>query len=166
MKDLIENKKIVIFCIFIFIVAFILIISTNNTSKSNGESISDNRDIEITHYDANQYIPVYIDEEDIINKYLNEFKNLVVYDVNEAYNVLNSKYRNLKFGNIDNFKSYVNNLMGLTFYNIKIDKYIVKNIDGYKYFDISATDGNRYIFKEISIMNYEVYLDNYTVDIG
>ena len=38
-------------------------------------------------------------------------------------------------------------------------------INGKKYFDIYASDDNRYIIKENSIMNYEVFLDEYTIEI-
>ena len=44
-------------------------------------------------YNSNEYIPVYITEEDIIKKYLNEFKNNMLYDIEEAYNSLNKEYR-------------------------------------------------------------------------
>ena len=56
-----------------------------------------------------------------------------------------------KISNIDSIK----NLENLTWLSL----------NGNKIFDILGTDGNRYIIKELSIMNYEVYLDNYTTTI-
>ena len=104
-------------------------------------------------------------DEDMVKKYLIDFKNLMLNDVEEAYDTLNSEYRNLKYNSIDEFIQYVNTSKSLSLYTLNVEKYSIKNINGYKYFDIYGTDGNRYIIKEISIMNYEVFLDNYTVEI-
>jgi len=165
MDNLKENKKIIIICLFIILVVIGITYLNKQMKINNSESILDNRFVEITHYNANEYIPVYMTEEDVMKKYLNDFKNLMINDTEEAYYLLNEIYRNMKFKDINEFIEYVNDLKSLSLYNLSVDKYNVKVVNGKKFFDIYGTDGNRYIIKEISIMNYEVYLDNYTVEI-
>lgn len=165
MDNLKNNKKVIIICILVVLVVLGIYYFSEQIKIQNSESLLENRDKEITRYEANQYIPVYMTEEDMIKKYLNDFKNLMINDVEEAYYTLNKEYRDLKYDSIDEFISYVNSLKSLSLYSLEVDKYSVKNIGGYKYFDIYGSDGNRYIIKEISIMNYEVFLDSYTMEI-
>lgn len=164
MENFKNNKKVIFIClVLIILVVLIALVVDRLKFKENSAFVESEK--EITRYEANQYIPVYMTDENIAIKYLNDFKNLVLTDINEAYNVLNKTYRTIKFKDIDDFNTYINDLDGALFYSLKVDKYVIKNINGYKYFDIYASDGNRYIFKELSIMNYEVYLDEYTIEI-
>jgi len=165
MDSLKDNKKTIFVCILLIIVVLGLYY-LNNFKNNRGDGLGYEADIEISRYDANQYIPIYMTEEDIIKKYLNDFKNLMIYDIEEAFYTLNEEYRTLKYDNINDFIEYVNSIKGVSLYNLSVDKYVVKSIDGNKFFDVEASNGERYIFKEISIMNYEVYLDSYTAYIG
>lgn len=165
MDDLKNNKKIIFICLLIVILFvggnYLIDLYKKNTS----EVILENSDEEIISYEANQYIPIYMTEEEMMNKYLTDFKNTMINNPSSAYNLLNEEYRKYKYNNIDEFISYVNELKSVAFYQLAVDKYDIKYINGKKVFDIVGTDGNRYIIKELSIMNYEVYLDNYTVTI-
>ena len=165
MDDLKKNKKIVFICIFLVIIFvggyYLIDLYKINTS----EIILENTDEEITSYEANEYIPVYMTQEEVMKKYLTEFKNTMISNPDSAYYLLNEEYRNFKYGSKDEFISYVNDMKSVSFYQLTVDKYDIKVINGKKVFDIVGTDGNRYIIKELSIMNYEVYLDNYTVAI-
>lgn len=165
MDNLKNNKKTIFYCILILLFVLGIYYFNELSKRNNSEGILENRDKEIVRYDANQYVPVYMTDEDMVKKYLIDFKNLMLNDVEEAYDTLNSEYRNLKYNSIDEFIQYVNTSKSLSLYTLNVKKYSIKNINGYKYFDIYGTDGNRYIIKEISIMNYEVFLDNYTVEI-
>lgn len=158
-----NNKKVIVICLVFIVLVVLIYFLTNKLSTFNENEIYER--VEITKYEANQYIPVYMTNDNMATKYLNDFKNLVLTDANEAYNVLNQKYRNKKFNDIYEFYQYIENLDGSLFYSLKVEKYMIKNSNGYKFFDIYASDGNRYIFKELSIMNYEVYLDDFTIEI-
>lgn len=165
MANLYKDKKIILVCLLL-ILGVVGLVYLNDYSKiKNSEGILENREEEIKRYEANQIIPVYMEEYDMVEKYLNDYKNLLLTDVNEAYSLLNEEYRNLKYSNIDDFYSYVNSIKSVALYQLTVDKYSVRIIDGKKFFDIYGTDGNRYIIKEISIMNYEVFLDTYTLEI-
>ena len=166
MDNLLKNKKIVIICVSLVVVLLVVYLVINKDknieySYDNDESIS-----YLKSYGVNEYIPVYVDESDIVVKYFNEFRNAMISNVDLSYELLNEKYRNAKFGSIDKYKEYLNNIISLSTYSSTVEVYKVIYSDGDKYFDVYDTDGYHYIFKENSIMNYEVYLDNYTIKIG
>ena len=162
MKNIIDNKKTIIICVFTIL--FVILISYLNNRKSNDDNILMNEK-QIQKYEANQIIPVNITDEDMAKKYLNDFKNLILSDIAEAYNTLNEDYRIQKFNDISEFQNYINDQLSVSFYSLSVEKYKVRMINGKKYFDIYASDDNRYIIKENSIMNYEVFLDEYTIEI-
>ena len=114
-------------------------------------------------YGSNEYVPVYVTEEDMVKKYLNDYKNNILNDIEEAYNSLNKEYREKRFGSLDKYQKYVNNFITMSTYSMEVDKYSVSSMSGDKIFNIYDKSGNQYIIREKSIMNYEVYLDEYTV---
>jgi len=157
-----KNKSISILIVFfILLLSFYLIREflasreIYNESYLNGEDYIMNSKV----YGVNEYSIVNITQEQMANIYLNDFKNNMYNDVNYAYQLLNEEYRNMKFGNIDNFISYVNSLNGN---NITIDRY---SIDSSNIITVYTENDIKYIFKIISVMEYEVYLDDYTVEI-
>ena len=165
METLKQNKKTVLRCcllIFIMLIVFIAnLISNKYIDKSEVEDYE-----YLKKYDCNQFVPIYITEEDMVKKYLNEYKNNMLFDVNEAWNSLNKDYRELKFGNIDKYVLYVNNFITLSTYSMEVDKYSVSSVGGKKLFNVFDKSGNQYLIKENSIMNYEIYLDEMTVNIS
>ena len=165
MANLLKNRKTIFVCIILVLLVFLVyilsIVDTSNTDYSRDEGIS-----YLKNYGVNEYIPVYVEEADVVIKYFNNYKNIMIRDVELAYNLLNKEYREEKYGNLENFKKYVNNLIRVTTYSMEVDVYKTIYSNGNKYFDVYDKDGNHYIFKEKSIMDYEVYLDNYTVEIN
>ena len=116
-------------------------------------------------------IKIYRSKKTLVptNNYINYTMNPKTYDVNEyktknnidqAYELLNEEYRSKKFNNIQEFKDYINsiniNTMSVEKYNISDDKKII---------DVYISDNDRFIFKIKSILEYEVYLDDTTVEI-
>ena len=83
-------------------------------------------------------------------------------DPERAYELLDEKYRMKKFGNIENFKEYINNLNYTTY---KVDKYYVDDKVNYTIYGVYDKNGNLFIFKTEGVMKYTVYLDDYTVEI-
>ena len=165
MDELKKNKKTIFLCFILFIiflvVALFIQFKDNILSLKGSEGINDN--IIIEHYDANEFIPIYVTESDVVKKYLNDYKNNMIYDINEAYNMLNKEYREKRFGSIDSYKEYVSRIMSTATYSMEVDKYSVTNLNGMKIFNIYDTSGYQYIIKEKSIMDIEIYLDENTV---
>lgn len=163
MEELLKNKKVIVICLFLIILVFVIyLISTNDNDikESNTEDYQ-----YLKRYNSNEYVPVYFTEEDVVKKYLNEYKNNMLYDVEEAYNSLNKEYREIKFKNLDGYKKYISDFISTFTYSMEVEKYAISYVNSNKLFNIYDNSGNQYIFKEISIMNYEIYLDEYTVEI-
>lgn len=164
MDNLKKNKKIIIFCIVLIIFTFILLlISLKNESIS--EYNTENYQY-LKKYKSNEYVPAYVTEEDVVKIYLNEYKNNMLFDLESAFNSLNKEYREARFKDLEGYKDYINDIISLSTYSMEVDKYSVTSINGNKVFNIFDKSGNQYIIKEKSIMNYEVYLDEYTVKIN
>ena len=94
--------------------------------------------------------------------YLNDYIHNMFYDVEKAYNLLDEEYRLEKFGSLDNFKIYVNNLEYSTYV---LSRYYKKDTNGYIIFGVYDKNGNFFAFKTKGVLQYTVYLDDYTVEI-
>lgn len=156
-----NNKLIVVCCILILFAIIYLFKDKMIFDKKFDYFVGDY----IDKYSSNQYMPVMIEEQDIIKIYFNEYKNNVLFDTENAFNSLNKDYREKRFGTYDKYVEYLNNNMGDSTYNANIVKYSVNNIGGKKVYSCEDDSGYKYIFKENFIMNYEVYLDDNTVEI-
>ena len=150
-------SKVIMICLLLLVGALIVVISNNKKNYDNTSyKVED-----IFNYDSNQYMEVIMNEQDVVSIYLNEYINNTNNNVEEAYKSLNEEYRLKKFESIDNYKDYLNN----TKLSNDLLKYGRTVINGYIIFDCIDRYGNRYLIKEKSIMNYEIYLDDYTVEI-
>ena len=164
MADLLKNKKIIIVCLIMIIAVLGSYNISNNREYLKKEPLKyENNDIE--KYEANTYIPIYVTESDIANKYLNDYKNIILSDISYAYDLLNNEYKNSKFETLNKFTEYINRKINISFYNLTVKEYSVFKQNGSKFYYIIASNEDKYIFKELSIMNYEVYLDDYTVEL-
>ncbi len=161
MENILKNKKIIFICIGLLLVTFIIYLFTINDKDILNDTIEDYTYLK--NYSSNEYVPVYVTEEDMVKKYLNDYKNNMLNDEEVAYNSLNKEYRDKRFGSLDKYKEYVNNSISISTYSMEVDKYSVSSMSGDKVFNIYDKSGNQYIIREKSIMNYEVYLDEYTV---
>ena len=161
MNELKNNKNIIFVCIMLVIITLIIL---NIPKKSKDISPSSNIVNETKKYEANTFIPVYVTESDIVNKYLNDYKNLLFSNLEEAYQLLNIDYRNAKFDSYEEFKEYVDDRKSIMFSKMIVDEFTIFNNDGYKFYYVKTNSEDTFIFKEISIMNYEVYLDNYSIE--
>lgn len=162
MDSIKKNYKLIIVCIILIIIVVLYLFKDKVLfDKDNNYSVSDN----IIKYNSNQYMPVMVTEEDIIKIYFNEYKNNILFNKEVAFKSLNKDYREKRFGTYDKYVDYLNNNMGDSTYSAYVVKYNVNSIGGKKVYGCEDSSGYKYIFKENSIMNYEVYLDDYTVEV-
>ena len=119
-------------------------------------------EIYLKNYEVNEYIPTYISDEQMAEIYLNHYVHTLFYDNELAYKLLDEEYRNKKYGNFDNFKNYINSLNYTTY---KLKSFYVQEKQNYKIFGVYDNNGNVFIFKTNGVMQYTVYLDDYTVEI-
>lgn len=155
LKPEVRNVVIFIVILLVFTVLYIVIDRITNQDELGYEEF-------LKNYEVNEYIPVYVSDEDMAKIYLNEYINTMYLNTEKAYELLDKEYRSKRFGNITNYKNYVNSL---NYSSYKLDKFYVKTSDEYKIFGVYDTNGNVFIFKTNGVMQYTVYLDDYTVEI-
>ena len=136
MDNLLKNKNIIIFCVLVLII--VLIVYFIKYSEENVEYYYDNstENSYLRNYGVNEYIPVYVEEADVVIKYLNDFKNAMIADIEYAYSLLNENYRVKRFGNVGEFSNYVNKMLSLSTYTMEVETYKVVNSNGSKFFDV------------------------------
>ena len=125
-------------------------IQTENTIEKNDYNMYDYRDIT---------------DETYVSDLFNKFKEEIIYNPDLLYNnYLDDEYKNKKFATIETFQSYAKNNTKKHVI-MKVNKYKKsKSDDSIQYVCIDQ-NGNYYIFKEVSVMNYTVILDTYTLDL-
>lgn len=116
----------------------------------------------LKNYEVNEYIATYVTDEDMAGRYLNDYIHNMYFDIEYAYSLLDEEYRNIKFGSLENYRNYV---YSLTYSTYQMDRYYKTSKDGYLIFGVYDKNGNLFIFKTKGVMQYKVYLDDYTVEI-
>lgn len=159
MKEENSLKNYIVVIVFALIFALIIYIPKIFNKNNDGIGKKGFNIISKDKYNVNEYIPIYVDDEQMSRKYLMDYIINVSNDVDNSYNLLNKEYRNYKFGSLDKYKEYINSL-GLSI-SFAIDKYSTYNRQGYKYYDMYDKAGNRFIFRTNGVMQYEVLFDDY-----
>lgn len=147
-------KNLVIFIIIILVFSGVYILLNK---LMNEEEI-----IYLKDYNVNEYIPTYVSDEDMAKIYLNDYIYTMYSNVEKAYNSLDTEYREKKFGNLENYKEYVNSLQYPTY---KLSKYYKQEKNGYIIFGVYDSNNNLFVFKTNGVLQYTVYLDDYTIEI-
>lgn len=156
MKNNKEMKNLIIFAIILLGFVGIYMFLDKYLSKEPEDQEF------LKNYEVNEYIPTYISDEDLTKIYLNEYVHIMYTDPQRAYELLDSEYKEKKFGSFDAFQIYVNSL---TYTSYKLDRFYVNNRGKYTIYGAFDTNGNIFIFKTNGVMQYTVYLDDYTVEI-
>lgn len=120
---------------------------------------------EIEYQDVNSFMTTSISDERMAKKYYSDFTYKMLYMPEKAYEQLDKKYREKRFGNYDNFLSYVNDIAGVIA-GETYGRYLIEEGDGYTLYTAAGqdtSDTRRYYFKETSVMQYVAYLDDYTL---
>ena len=116
----------------------------------------------------NKKINIYdyeiINDEAYVQDLFAKFKKEILYDRQLAYNNLNEEYREKRFGDFSTFETYAKNNVRNNII-MKLSKYQKTKYEDYTEYVCIDQNGNYYIFNENSVMNYNVILDTYTVDL-
>ena len=152
-----DNKGTIVLVIIV-IVCVLGVIYIPQLIKGNGEGMTTLELIEKDSYGVNEYIVVYMDDEHMALKYLQDYVNNLIYDMDASYSLLDIDYRNERFGNVIYYENYIDSL-GISV-NPSISKYAVYDRGGYKIYDVYDQSGNRFIFKTKGVMQYHVYFDD------
>lgn len=135
----------------------------NYTKEMSKEDINISTDnIEKNDYNGN--IKINATDSYIISQYFSDYKMKMIYDTEEAYNLLDETYRERKYGRLDDFKNYIdNNKQTIEFANIS--KYQMSEVGDTTQYVCIDTNGKYYIFMVDSPAKYKVALDTYTIDL-
>lgn len=141
-----KNDKLLIGFLFVIIFIILGFILIKNIFKDDN------------NYGYNQVTYKKITEQDIAELYYSDFMNTIDIDIEEAYKLLGKNKMNY-----NEFLIFVDELYvegdDILDDESRIKSYKVKENNGYKLFYIKDYNDRTYVFKENSIMNYTVYLD-------
>lgn len=158
-----ENKNKYIWLLVLIIIG-LLIYHGIRIYQSKKTIVPSDKNINYTMnpktYDVNEYNLVNINDRQLAAIYLNDYRNYLKNNIDQAYELLNEEYRSKKFNNIEEFKTYINTI---NINNMSVEKYNIS--DDKKIIDVYISDNDRFIFKIKNILEYEVYLDDTTVEI-
>ena len=144
------NKIIKIFGIIIVASVVILIIYyIFNYNPNSGEYNN-----YLKNYKVNEYIPVYVNDEEMAKRYFSKYRNIINSDASEAFNLVDEEYRNSKFNN--NKKKKKNYIRSLNINNVKVDRYYKTTQSEYEVFGVYDSNGNLYKFKTKGVMQFVV----------
>lgn len=158
-----ENKKSYIWLVILVILGLLVfygikIYRSKKTLVPTDDYI--NYTMNPKKYGVNEYNLVNITDRQLAAIYLNDYRNYLKNNIDQAYELLNEEYCSKKFNNIEEFKTYVNTI---NINNMPVEKYNIS--DDKKIIDVYISDNDRFIFKIKNILEYEVYLDDTTVEI-
>lgn len=120
------------------------------------ESIEDNG--------YNTYDYEIVDNETYITDVFKSLKNNLIYNRQIAYENLDEDYKEKRFSTFEEFEEYIkNNIRKISV--MSLDKYERNNNNGDITYTCIDTNGNYYIFEEVTTMNCKVILDTYTMDL-
>ena len=120
----------------------------DSIKKINIESNSNNKTIKSD----------LITKEKICVSYLSDYVNMLESDIDGAYNLLDDSTK--KNYSLEKYKDYINNNFDRI--TTDADKCLFETVSDKRIYTVIDKNGNRYVFREKSIMNYSVnfYLNN------
>ena len=139
-----------------------LIEQATKEELSNMKKLGKDENIDIPQGTYNNFEYEYINNVKQMEIYLEDFVFEIFNNIENAYNLLNEEYRTRRFGNINEFVEYVTEKQN-QIRNIKIVQYSVDDEGGTKVYKGTDEYGNYYQIIENAYMEYEVILDNYTM---
>ena len=152
-----KTRNAIILCIVVVILASLIVLLYKLKSKDlEYESF-------LKNYKVNEYIPAYISDEAMARIYFNDYLNIMFTEREKAFYLLDEEYRTKRFGSYEVFNTYVESLK---YEANSMTKYYKTDKSGYVIFGVYDDQDNLYIFKTKGVMQYSVYLDDYTVEIG
>lgn len=136
-----------------------------NQERFNNLKIGDKIAITKTEIEIrtnNIYELVLVSKKDTPKKYFDLYLFYLKYAKEKSYYLLNKEYREKKFINIEQYLNYIeeNKLEDAI-----ITQYQILDYDDYTEYVCKDNNGRYYIFDETELMNFDVILDTYTIDL-
>lgn len=138
-------------------------IKDKSINESNFSDIFVVDDIEyIKENETNKYEKHSISDQTMAQYYLYDYGNIILNNIELAYSKIDAEYKKVKFPNLESYKSYIRD-SNKRYDLLELKRYSIKEYDDYEQFMCEDQYGNRYIFKDKSVMNYTLELDTYTL---
>lgn len=115
----------------------------------------------IEENEYNKFSYTNISDKQMAQYYLNNYMKLVRTNPSLAYNLLDEQYKESKFKTSDKFVNYTQEKKDML---ITLKEYKIINDKEYTIYICKDQYDFVYIFKEKSLMNYTVQLDDYTIE--
>lgn len=142
--------------------AFSLEFINNNTENIEGLNILD-KDERIEKNDYNSFEIEMVSEEQEMQSYFENYKNLMLYCPEITYNYyLDKEYKEKRFGTLENYERHINNNID-ELKDIELDKYLIENDNNETLYVCMDKYQNTYIFNISSVFQYKIKLDTYTI---
>lgn len=119
----------------------------------------------IIENDNNKFKYRIVNDETYLTNLMDKLKNEIKYYPELVYNKLDEEYRNKKFATLNEFITYINNNKE-KFDNMQLEKYSTNITEDYTQYVCVDKNGNYYIFQETAVMQYDLMLDKYTINIS
>ena len=133
-------------------------------TNSLGDTLNIDTETTIEPNDYNQYEYNNISTDEYITDMFNEYKTYLISYREEAYSRLDNEYSSKKFANFEEFNEFVAHKIK-SIVIAKADKVRTTQYGNYTQYIINDQYGNSYIFRENAVMDFDVILDVYTVEI-
>ena len=117
---------------------------------------------EIEKNQYNTYKMTPISKRNTAEKYFNIFLEIIKYDIQKSYELLDAQYKQNKFTNINEYIQYMQDNKTQ---EIVLKAYNVYTYEDYNQYVCIDNQDRYYIFNEKGIMNFTVILDAYTIDL-
>lgn len=134
--------------------------------KIDQAKVGDNLKIEkddfaLEESEKNQYKKEIISTNSVVQEYIDLYKFNTNYDVEKAYESINEEFKNNKFGNLAEYKKYLENNLQ----TIEVDKYATDKTTDFTQYVCVTSKGKYFVINETAPMKYSVMLDPYTVNL-
>ena len=135
------------------------------------QEITDINDIELSDYsiesiqknENNEIESTWLQDNEIISKYMEFYKKMIKYNPVESYNLLDKEYAEKRFNGVENYIEYLKENRK-NIYDIELTKYKISYNNGEKTYVVADENNSYYIIKESAIMEFTIMLDTYTID--
>lgn len=137
----------------------------NSLNLSENDKLDISNINEISQNENNAYKTSLISKENesIIKEFFDIFKFYVKFDNSGLYEKIDNEYKQEKFGNDEErYNNYIKENRNIII-NAEINKYLAEKYDNYNYYTIIGKNDEHYIFKAKNFMDFNVFLDQYTV---
>lgn len=119
---------------------------------------------EIREDKENIFEIITVTDEQMCRIYLKQFSELELENAEEAYKLLEERYKKERFPSFQDYQEYLKECEAIIKEAV-ISKYSVGYFDDYTQYVIIDNFGNSYTIDATSVMNYKIKLDDYTIKV-